>query len=84
MVKLNMYKFGDFREMLRTHAKLRSVLKPSEREAFLEDLEEYAGYQFDTSTVKKFIYSKMHNTRDREKYSLQDLKSILRALDDLK
>ncbi len=83
MVKLNLYKYGDFREMLRKDSTLKSVLKPSEREAFLEDLKEYAGYEFEASTVKKFIYQKMSNTRDQEAYSIQDLRSILKALDKL-
>lgn len=83
MVKLNMYKYGDFREMLRQDSTLKAVLKPSEREAFLEDLKEYAGYEFDTATVKKFIYQKMSNTRDQEAYSVQDLRSILKALEKL-
>ena len=84
MVKLNMYKYGDFRKMLRDDPRLRGILKPSEREAFLKDLQDFAGYQFDTATVKKFIYRLMADKTDKKKYSGQDLEAIMRALDQIK
>lgn len=80
MVKLNMYQYGSFVNMLKTN----KTLMPRERDAFLRDLREYAGYEFDTATVKKFIYSLINNTRDKKEYSLEDLKNILRDLDELK